>query len=178
MINILHHVICDETNILTQLFGQLVVYVTLVAIVYKLYNKHHIILKVIRGIISMMIFVYKNLNKDNLLFVYNLLKNYLYYQSCQYFNPVEKHPTIKGAYIINYSIGLGQYKTVVKRRRGPAPLIMFDEDNNEVTDIYNSFGTMEQLRLTPSVMCLKQLNIEYNTGESKTFDENTAIDKV
>jgi hypothetical protein len=88
---------------------------------------------------------------------------------------VDKH-RFEVSYVINGRL----YKMLVKNIRGPCPVLLIVDDNNEdVTDViipYIGAGRdFHNFKFTPQFFGHNQLSVELSSGETKTFEETDVI---
>jgi hypothetical protein len=83
--------------------------------------------------------------------------------------------------IVTYSLSGKLYSFVVRTKRGPTDiLVIFDENNNDITDrimpFYEPNHDWHKKDFTPAFWNLKQLIFELSTGEQKVFNTNDVIE--
>jgi hypothetical protein len=111
-----------------------------------------------------------------------LLVKALWFNFLQFINnsvkKVDKH-----RYEVSYVINGRLYKMIVRNIRGPCPVLLIVDDNNEdVTDVivpYMGAGRdFHKFKFTPQFFGHTHLSVELSSGETKTFGETEVINFI
>ena len=102
-----------------------------------------------------------------------LCYNYAYIRFFSWVNKNVIKKIDKNTYEISFVIGSKVYKIFVNHSREPSDILqIIDENNEDVTDIYEPFFNYTYIPISPDKFGHETIEIMYSDGESKEYKKN------